>query len=1276
VRSDADVKGMESYTCPEGYAQVKLLHRGQGHSVFQARRQRDDLPVALKVFEATREAMERASSEFEALRSCARAGVPEVFELCRHCERPYLVMERLHGTPVQGWIEGCGPAAVGLALRLAVAWAEIVQAIHAARLLHGNLNPHHLLVDVSSAETYLTGFGMARPIGVDADAGRARAASLGSLARLRYISPEQTDRKARACGVQSDLYSLGASIYYVLTGQPPFPLADPLELIHAHLARVPTAPIELRPDVPDPLSRLVQKLLAKQPEDRYATASSLLADLRALDQEYCDRGEIDASFQLERTQVPDGPSFPSRLYDRERELDALWSSFQRAAVGQPRVVWIRGASGAGKSALVDAIRGRVSEIGGYLVQGCCERSQSHAYGAWIACLESLVHQVLVGGDARIASWRRELEEALGSLAPALCEIVPDLTYIIGEVAQPTPVGARETRARLLLALQRLLSAAATPEHPIAVFLDDFQNADSGSRFLMQELFSEKSSGAFVVILAHEEQIEGDQSASLFELHRRLVGLEVPLDPIDVGAIGSEALLDWLHEVLERPREVVAPLAVLVERKTGGNPLWVRQLLDHLYARQLLEFELGTGWRWDSEEISRVDVRDGATPLLIAKLETLDSRHLTLLRWASCCGTIFTSHMLAGLSGCDVTVAERSLIDLESLGFLVPIEAGFSFAHGRIREAAADALSIEERCSFHARVGDWLSAHAGAVPANQVALEVVPHLIAAQAAWPAGRETERIQICATAGQRALQTGAFQEAHEYFGFACERFDSRLWESERELGLRTFLAGAQSALLAGASEAALELLDRAQGHAISELEIAQLEMHRLQVFAVIRTASECVRHALSVLKRFGLSWPLHPTAVRTYLELMRCKKCAVVRARLGSSVPGDELSAKRAAILMIINAVGGAMVRLDFRLAVLATCYVLRQPLPGRLSTREAYSVGMYALWLQLIRPDPKLTIELAERAERWIADSKDDMYGVRLMATLRGALRPFLMSRRAAIAEISELAERSRELGDAEFAYYSRFHRVYFGALAGDPVQSAHEALAALVEMVERAGHRFNESHRCLEAWRELHVRPSDLDDPHPMPTLAGEGAPGRSAPLETWSSTLWAMVLCVLGRHADVWFVSQSLGESLDRQSPYVHVTHHFLYRGIAAAELARVEARSRPYVNSLERALRRLRGWARFGPDFGHMELLLRAERARLRGKCDAANGLYEQAARGALEQEFPHHAALARERRAALLVELHRTTEARRVLEQATELYERWGAVAKVAQLRARLSS
>jgi len=1264
----ADGSDVQDWNPRNGYSDAKLIHSGAFGKVYSAKRTECGRAVILKVFPSTAECARHAELEAKALRAIGYEGVPQeiAYEVSEECL--VLVLERVPGISLRSWIESNGPAPIERVIEIARACAAALRAVHKARLVHRDVTPNNIMYDSASSQTHLIDFGIAISLGTKMDGLIPAVAESGLAGTLQYIAPEQTGRMSHGCSFQSDLYGLGGSMYFALTGKPPFSCDDARELIHAHLARVPEAPDQVRPDVPSALSRLVMKLLAKEPDERYGSATSLLNDLDILHEQLIETGELDPAFVLESVGAPDRLRFSNHLYGRAAECDRLFRAFDRAASGAPGVVLLQGSSGLGKSQMVEALRNRVGEAGGYLIRSVCSPDGKTAFAGWSQCLESFAQQILVESDDQLRAWRDRLRTELGALAGALAEIAPDLGIVVGDIPELETLGVHAGRARLLFAIQKLLASVATRDRPLVLFLDDYQSADSGTQFVAEELFTVESEGSFLVIIASNEASDAAAPRPLASLRCRLESLDVPAEHIQLMPITDAALTEMLADTLGKPQTSVTSLLELVRRKTGGNPLCIRQFFDYLLRSGLLRYETQDGWTWELESIAEASVPEGSIGLLVDRLRSLAPAHRELVDWSSFAGSVIEVEGLARLCERDIALVHTGLIELEELGLIVPCPDGFRFSHDRIREAVLDRMSGDERASRHARAAQVLLDTTPAESLSEVSLEIASHLARAGDSWPSEARFTRVELCLSAGRQAMRSGALEEARDYLQLACSEFTSDDWSSRRELGREIWLVCAEAEQLAHESERALELLEQVQLHARSDLEVARIEMQRLQVFALIRPASECITHALTVLRRFGVHWDPHPSYWRVWWAIQRLRRHVRSRALLGVKAPGGHVDARRAAVMLVIDAAGAVMARTDCRLSALATCFVLETPLPAALNVREAYSVGNYALWLQVVLQDSRAAVDLANLARSWLEQCNAPLYAARFALTFYGSLEPCVTPRRRALASLAHAALRMQERGETEFAYYSLFFKVVLGALAGNPVRESREELEALTVQVNRQRIRLSEPQRCHDAFRAL------CDD-----ALSPNGQPAQDAgheatqPGDVWSTTLHTMVLCIFGRFEELWQASERLGMRLFREAPYAHVPQHLLYRGIAAASLAAASADSRHYRRALRQALRQLRQWAKFGPDFGHMQRLLAAENARLRGRTEHAHQLYEQAARAATTDAYPHHAALAKERRAEMLFQLRRETEARHLMGQAAALYRAWGATGKAQQLEIR---
>src|SRR6266478_4382417 len=270
--------------------------------------------------------------------------------LTQHEGRTTLVLE----DPGGELLERLLPTALDLRqfLRIGIGLSAALAQLHGRGLIHKDIKPANVMVEPTTGQARLMGFGIASRFPRERQAPEPPEFIAGTLA---YMAPEQTGRMNRSIDSRSDLYALGVTRYEMGTGTLPFTASDPMELVHSHIARQPAPPGERLNGIPGPVSAIVMKLLAKTAEERYQTAAGAASDLRRCLDEWETRGWID-EFPLGEYDTPDRLLIPEKLYGRASEIESLLAAFDRiVAGGRPEFVRVSGYSGIGKSSVVNEL---------------------------------------------------------------------------------------------------------------------------------------------------------------------------------------------------------------------------------------------------------------------------------------------------------------------------------------------------------------------------------------------------------------------------------------------------------------------------------------------------------------------------------------------------------------------------------------------------------------------------------------------------------------------------------------------------------------------------------------------------------------------------------------------------------------------------------------------------------------------------------------------------------------------------------------------------------
>ena len=407
--------------------------------------------------------------------------------LTHHLGRKMLVLEDPGGVPLDGLLGR--PLELPRFLRLAAAISAALSKLHRRSLIHKDIKPANILVDCATADVWLTGFGISSRLPRERQAPEPPEVIAGTLA---YMAPEQTGRMNRSIDFRSDLYSVGITLSQMLTGVLPFIAADPMEWVHCHIARQPALPEERANDVPGPISDIIMKLLAKNAEERYQTASGLEADFRHCLAEW-ESGRRVEPFRLGVYDASDRLLIPEKLYGREHEIEALLGAFRRVvADGTPELVLVSGYSGIGKSSVVNELHRALVPAGGLLAAGKFDQyKRDIPYATLTKALQTLVGQILAKSEMEVDQWRDALREQLGPNGQLVVNLIPELEFVIGEQPPVPELPPQDALKRFQIVFGRFISALARPERPLALFLDDLQWLDAATLELLEHLITEQ-----------------------------------------------------------------------------------------------------------------------------------------------------------------------------------------------------------------------------------------------------------------------------------------------------------------------------------------------------------------------------------------------------------------------------------------------------------------------------------------------------------------------------------------------------------------------------------------------------------------------------------------------------------------------------------------------------------------------------------------------------------------------------------------------------------------
>jgi predicted ATPase/signal transduction histidine kinase/CheY-like chemotaxis protein/tRNA A-37 threonylcarbamoyl transferase component Bud32 len=870
------------------------LHESSRSLVCRAVRRSDQCTVILKILRESYPSPERIAwfkREYEITRGLNLHGVPRIYALETDQSRWFMVLEDFGGESLHR---------LGLAGRLtlteffdiALKLIDILAHVHQHKITHKDINPSNIVLNPDNNEVKLIDFGIASIISRENLTFRSPNVLEGTLS---YMSPEQTGRMNRSIDYRSDFYSLGVTFYELLAGILPFVSSDPLELVHSHIARSPAPPHAYNPAIPQALSAVILKLMAKNAEDRYQSAYGLKADLERIRHQIVtvEQGQEHGASGVEQVgelapfvpgqyDLSDQFQIPQKLYGRERERAVVLETFAQVCEGSSELLLIAGAAGIGKTALVQEVYQPMTLQRGFFIAGKFDQLQRDIpYTGFIQAIQSLVHAVLTESDDEIAHWREQIQRVIGANGQILLDVIPDIELIVGPQPVPAALPPAEAQNRFHMVFQNFIRVFAQAHHPLVIFLDDLQWADSASLRLLEMLITAPDTHYLFVIGTYRDY-EVDQGHPLQLMLDAIDRTEKTSQRLILHPLNRTAVVGLVSDTLRCDECRAAPLAELLLSKTGGNPFFLATFFVSLHAANLITFDYTSGtWVWDLNHIEAQEMTNNVVDLLVQRLRQLPEETQTILTLAACIGNQFDMGKLVVVSqqnGQAIHIAMESAIEaglIEPVGQssrfvgvdvadLVNLTAAeYRFAHDRVQQAAYEMSVDGKKQALHWRIGQLFLLDIPPPRYHEYIFDIVNHLNKGKIF--AATQDERIELAnlnIQAGRQARASAAYQSAFTYLVYGIEVLGEEGWQCQQQLMLSLHVEAAEMACVSGDFVTTEQLTGTALEHTLLLLDRVRVYEVKIQNVMAQNRFVEAIHYALHALGLLGITFPENPT------------------------------------------------------------------------------------------------------------------------------------------------------------------------------------------------------------------------------------------------------------------------------------------------------------------------------------------------------------------------------------------------------------------------------
>ena len=859
-----------------GYKIALLLHSGKMFNVYRGMRLRDEHAVILKVCRSDQPSdyeITNLSHEYQILTQLESPFIVGCYDMIKHHQQSILVLDDIGGIDLKQY---CGGQALSLTIffKLALQMCRALHVLHTDYVIHKDINPNNIIVEPVSLKVQIIDFNIASKLSQEVQESTQIQNLEGTLS---YISPEQTGRVNRLVDYRSDFYSLGVTFYEMLTGHVPFATEDPLELVYHHLAVIPD-PIDS--DIPLVVGDIIAKLLAKNVEERYLSATGLIDDLTRCQEQWQASQDIE-HFVIGQHDYSDRLTLSQKLYGRDAQISRLLEAFDSVSQGHKDIVFVSGYSGIGKTSLIKELYKPITRQRGYFISGKYDQLQrTEPYSAFIGAFQDLMHRLLTEPQERLHALKEVFIEALGNNAQVIIDVIPTLGLIMGPQAPAPMLMPQESQNRFLMTFQNFIRTLAKPDHPLVIFLDDMQWMDSASFQLLSSILSDPNSHHLLIIGAYRDnEVTADHPLRVFQqnLEKTASITDIKLTPLD-----QDTIQHMLADSLNCPYPQTEALAILLLTKTEGNPYFINEVLKKLYHDRILRFDHSDHrWQWDMVQIEQQAMTTNVVDLLTQRIGALPEATIAALKLAACIGFSFDLQTLAMLSQQSLETTAQVLWPAVEINLLQPIgehahnvtrlnadskidpsqQIIYRFNHDRIQQSAYQLIDPDQRPALHLNLGRLFIEDQTFNEHHDRLFEILNHFN--QGLILITDPDERLQIATAnlwAGQKAKAATAYPIARDYLNMGVELLPTNSWHDHYQLTFDIYKELANTHYLTAQFDQAEECFNLLLKHAQTVLDKVEVYKIKITILGIHDKYQEVIDIGLRCLELLGIKTPRH--------------------------------------------------------------------------------------------------------------------------------------------------------------------------------------------------------------------------------------------------------------------------------------------------------------------------------------------------------------------------------------------------------------------------------
>ncbi len=1286
------------------YHIIETIYSGSRTIVYRAVGINQQLPVVIKLLKnpyPTFSELVQFRNQYTIAKNINSPLIIKTYSLEPYQNRYALVMEDFGGISLKEWKTGGNLHSLQDFFKTALTLCDILDLLYRERIIHKDIKPSNILINPSTLEIKLIDFSIASLLPRETQEIQNPNILEGTLA---YISPEQTGRMNRGIDYRTDFYSLGITFYELLTGELPFQSNDPMELVHCHLAKMPLKlgnreDRKQKVEIPQVLSEIVMKLMAKNAEDRYQSALGLKHDLTQCFNQLQQIGKIEF-FPIGQRDLCDRFLIPDKLYGRESEVQTLLEAFERVSKSTSEMILVAGFSGIGKTAVVNEVHKPIVRKRGYFIKGKFDQFQRNIpFATFVQAFQNLIGQLLTESEAQIQEWKEKILEALGENGQVIIDVIPSLEKIIGSQPTALELSGSAAQNRFNLLFQKFTQVFTSTKHPLVIFLDDLQWADSASLKLMQLLLLETRHLFFIGAYRDNEV---SPAHPLMLTLNEIKKVQAPLNTITLAPLSAVQINQLVADTLKCSEALAQPLSELVYQKTQGNPFFATQFMKALYQEGLIQFDLSERyWRCDLSQINQQVLTDDVVEFMGVQLEKFPVETQNILKLAACIGNQFELATLAIISEKSEIEAAYHLWKLLQDGFILPtnevykfyvdqdssgvtqdhsLTVTYKFLHDRVQQAAYSLIPSETKQTVHLKIGKLLKRNIPKAHLEERIFEIVGQLnIAVELITSLTARQELAEYNLMASRKAKAATAYIAALKYAKIGINLLTENCWESQYELTLKLYQVATEAAYLGGNLEEMEALAKTVLNFAKTPLDQVSVVQVQIEAFTAQGQFAKAIKTALNISQLLGVEIQEKPNSKDIEIAFK------TVSDAIANRLPNELLNLPEAtdpdiiAVARILTVVAPASYLSEPLLYVLVVLKKVYLSIIYGNEPTSPFAYVSYGTILCGVMGNVELGYEFGQLALDLLSrQHNSDLKGKTLLMAFIYT-RHWKMPLRETLNPLQTAYCHCLDAGDLAFAGYSAYNYGLYSYFAGENLIQLETEMAGYCEALQQLKQTLTLTYATLVQQillnligevENIFILKGDAYDEQEQISLQ-ESTGDRTGLALLWFNKL--VISCLFDQGEDAAKQAQKTKEYLDAIVAFIYVPLFHFYESLAY--LAVFDKRSPLEQQQMNETIaenqEKLKNWAVHAPiNFQHKYDLVEAERYRILGQRIEAMEFYDQAIKGAKENRYLQEEALANELAAKFYLNWGKEQFAQIYLTNAYYCYARWGAKAKVHHL------